>query len=202
LEATWGEAMSTRPFSHQFFRSVHGLTKRAGSSSWRCNVNAGATSGFVSDFFNGNCEHDFSHRSEADGRGTAGPTSRSPAGASHCGEEGFHFERGEDTWLDFDQKHDPTLTYNEFYADVKSGGKYELVSSPADSDVVFEIHLALEATAPILRLRILDPKSRIVLWPIDQRAKVATRDATARKNFDEAMNTLMGSLKKLVTNSP
>jgi hypothetical protein len=109
---------------------------------------------------------------------------------------------GEDTWLDFDPKHDPTLTYNEFYADMKSWGKYELVSSPADSDVVFEIHLALEATAPILRLRILDPKSHIVLWPINQMAKVASRDATARKNFDEAMNTLIGSLKKLVASSP
>jgi hypothetical protein len=34
---------------------------------------------------------------------------------------------GEDTWLDFDPKHDPTLTYNEFYANMKSWGKYEWV---------------------------------------------------------------------------
>ena len=87
---------------------------------------------------------------------------------------------------------------------ISNGGEdNELVSTPADSDVVFEIHLASEVpTAPTLRLRILDPKSHIVLWPINQMTKVASRDATARKNFDEAMNTLMGSLKKLVTSSP
>lgn len=109
---------------------------------------------------------------------------------------------GEDTWLDFDPKHDPNLTYNEFYADMKSWGKYELVSSPADSDVVFEIHLAAEERVPTLQLRIVDPKSHILLWPINQRAGPAARDATARKNFDAAMNTLMGTLKRLVTSSP
>jgi hypothetical protein len=32
------------------------------------------------------------------------------------------------------------LAYNEFYAYMKSWGKYELVSAPADSDLIFEIH--------------------------------------------------------------
>ena len=30
---------------------------------------------------------------------------------------------GEDIWLDYDPKHDPSLTYNEFNADIKSLGK-------------------------------------------------------------------------------
>jgi hypothetical protein len=113
---------------------------------------------------------------------------------------------GEDQWLDFDPKHDPTLTYNEFYADMKSWGKYELVSSPADADVVFEIRLASrDATRDAtlqLRLLILDPKTHVALWPLNQVAKSANRDATARKNFDEAMNALVESLKKLVACSP
>jgi hypothetical protein len=105
---------------------------------------------------------------------------------------------GEEQWLDFDPKHDPTLTYNEFYADMKSWGKFELVSSPADADVVFEIRLASPGAGPELRLLILDPKTHVVLWPLNQRARGANRDATARKNFDEAMNALVESLKKLV----
>ena len=33
----------------------------------------------------------------------------------------------------------PNLTYNNFYAQIKTWGKYELVSAPADADLVFEI---------------------------------------------------------------
>ena len=33
----------------------------------------------------------------------------------------------------------PNLTYNEFYAHMKSWGKYELSPAPADADLVFEI---------------------------------------------------------------
>ncbi len=106
---------------------------------------------------------------------------------------------GEDTWLDYDPKHDPSLTYNEFYADMKSWGKYELVSTPTDADVVFEIHLLLQERSPQLRLLILDPKSHITLWTLNQVAIGANRDATARKNLDKAMNALVATIQGLVT---
>jgi hypothetical protein len=104
---------------------------------------------------------------------------------------------GEDTWLDYDPKHDPSLTYNEFYADMKSWGKYELMSTPTDADVVFEIHLLLQERS--LRLLILDPKSHITLWTLNQIPNAANRDATARKNFDKAMNALVATIQGLVT---
>jgi hypothetical protein len=108
---------------------------------------------------------------------------------------------GEDTWLDYDAKHDPNLTYNEFYADMKSWGKYELVSTPTDADMVFEIHLLLQerSPSPQLKLLILDPKSHITLWTLNQFATAANRDATARKNFDKAMNALVATIQGLVT---
>jgi hypothetical protein len=109
---------------------------------------------------------------------------------------------GEDQWLDFDPKHDPTLTYNQFYADMKTWGKYELVSSPSAADVVFQIRLGYRDGGMQLRLRILDPQTHVVLWTLNQLAKGANRDATARKNLDEAMNALMESTKKLVAGSP
>ena len=37
---------------------------------------------------------------------------------------------------------DPDMTYNEFYAAMKSWGRYELVTSPADADMVLEIRFA------------------------------------------------------------
>jgi len=92
---------------------------------------------------------------------------------------------GEDGWLDYDPKHDPSLTYNEFYGDMKSWGNYELVSAPADADVVIEIHLLLQDRSPQLRLLILDPKSHITLWTLNQTPSVASRDATARKNCEK-----------------
>jgi len=106
---------------------------------------------------------------------------------------------GEDTWLDYDPKHDPALAYNELYGDMKSWGKYELVSTPADADVVFEIHLLLQERSPQLRLLILDPKSHITLWTLNQIPGPAARDATARKNFDKAMDALVAKIKGLVT---
>ena len=107
---------------------------------------------------------------------------------------------GEDTWLDYDPKHDPTLTYNEFYADMKSWGKYELVSSPTDADIVFEIHLVLQERSLQLHLLILDPKTHITLWTFHQYTNFANRDATARKNFDKAMDSVVATLRNLVSN--
>jgi hypothetical protein len=106
---------------------------------------------------------------------------------------------GQDSWLDYDPKHDPSLTYNEFYGDIKSWGKYELVSTPADADVVFEIHLLFQDHLLQLRLLILDPRSHITLWTLNQNTSVANRDATARKNFDKAVNALVEALKVLVS---
>src|SRR5271154_1239072 len=55
----------------------------------------------------------------------------------------------------------PDLTYNEFYAAMKSWGRYELVSSPADADLVIEIRLAYTASNPrSLRATVRDPKTR------------------------------------------
>jgi len=97
------------------------------------------------------------------------------------------------------QLHAPTLTYNQFYADIKSWGKYELTSSPADADVIFEIRSYDSREAGLqVHLAILDPKTHVILWPLTQKIEGASRTAIARKNFDEGMNALVGDLKKLV----
>jgi hypothetical protein len=66
-------------------------------------------------------------------------------------------------------------TYNQFYASLKSWGRYELVSTPADADLVFEIRYEIlfgpvdvmggsggSAKFPQIRLSILDPKTHII----------------------------------------
>jgi hypothetical protein len=72
----------------------------------------------------------------------------------------------------------PSRTYNEFYAAMKSWGRYELASAPADADLILEISFANPITgvnvfstsgggsssALLLKLVIVDPKARIPLW--------------------------------------
>jgi hypothetical protein len=106
---------------------------------------------------------------------------------------------GDDDWTIPHQIHAPNLTYNEFYADIKSWGKYELVPSPADADVVFEIRSYDSLQAGLqLRLSILDRKTHITLWSLTQKIEGASRTAAARKNFGEGMNALVEVLKELV----
>jgi hypothetical protein len=97
------------------------------------------------------------------------------------------------------------LAYNEFYADMKSWGKYELVAAPADADLIFEIRLVATGapffgnpTHPLcLYLVILDPKTHVVLWAVSDPMRGAGWESNARKNFDQAMATLVGEVKKL-----
>jgi hypothetical protein len=90
----------------------------------------------------------------------------------------------------------PEVTYDEFYAAMKSWGRYELVSTPADADLVFEISFNFGPT-PYLRLLILDQKTHVLLWPIAQQVKPWALAATRRKNFDQAMANLVDDFKKL-----
>lgn len=105
-----------------------------------------------------------------------------------------HGESGEENWLGIRD-----VTYNEFYALVKNWGKYELVPTPSDADVVFEIRYVPDYTeSPPLTLTILDPKTHIVLWSFTERVKTSGRASAGRKNFDRAMNSILDNLKQLV----
>lgn len=104
------------------------------------------------------------------------------------------------------------LTYNEFYAEIKNWGRYDIVSTPADSDLVFEIRFTSEIGATnvvngtggsaqdfLFRLSILDPKTRIVLWAFTEGVPQAANHAASRKKFDDAMTALVNNVKKLTS---
>jgi hypothetical protein len=108
----------------------------------------------------------------------------------------------------------PDRPFNEFYAAMTSWGRYDLVSTPSDADLVLEISFALSDTGlqqwqmqgafsanvtvlGPLRLTILDPKTHVVLWTIVEYVPAAILLGNRDKNFDESMNTLVGRLKKL-----
>jgi hypothetical protein len=97
----------------------------------------------------------------------------------------------------------PDRPYNEFYAAMKTWGRYELVSSPTDADLVLEVSWALSDTGlrlPVLgqlRLVIIDPKTHIMLWNLAEYVRGAVLLGNRDKNFDQAMNTIVARLKGL-----
>ncbi len=100
---------------------------------------------------------------------------------------------------------DMNQPYNGFYAAMKNWGRYELVGSPADADLVFEISFAaplvgadkLATFSPYLRLEILDAKTHFVLWTIVEPVEGAYRKATWDKNFNSGMTNLVSDLKNV-----
>lgn len=97
----------------------------------------------------------------------------------------------------------PDRPYNELYAVLGALGRYELVSSPAEADLVFEISWNLSDTGlrlPVLgqlRLRVIDPKTHITLWTYIEYVRGAILLGNRDKNFDQAMNTIVSRLKQV-----
>jgi hypothetical protein len=97
----------------------------------------------------------------------------------------------------------PDRPYNQFYAALKTWGRYQIVSSPSDADLVLEISWVLTDTGlrlPVLgqlRLLIIDPKTHVTLWNVTEYVRGAILLGNRDKNFDQAMNTVVGRLKIL-----
>jgi hypothetical protein len=87
--------------------------------------------------------------------------------------------------------------YNTFYAALKSCGHYEIVAAPADSDLVLEVKVVPSSVVWQLKLELLDPKTRIVLWAQYEPLKITASQKTRDKDFDDSINKLVGDLKAL-----
>jgi hypothetical protein len=120
---------------------------------------------------------------------------------SNAGEESNYAQR-KNNWI----SGGPNRAYNQFYAAMKAWGQYELVSSPAEADLIFEIRQRdrAEVALPMARLmlRILDPKTAINLWTITSYVEPAGRSANREKNYNQAMAELVDQLKSVASPSP
>jgi hypothetical protein len=106
----------------------------------------------------------------------------------------------------FDQKvfnGGPDRPYNQFYAAMKGWGRYEVVPSPAEAELIFEISWVLSDTGlklPVLgqlRLLVIDPKTHVKLWNFMEYVRGALLLGNRDKNFDRAMDTIVNRVKKL-----
>lgn len=104
----------------------------------------------------------------------------------------------------------PDRLYNEFYVAMKSWGRYELVSTPADADLVFEVSLTLiQVTHPDtlkggdpaydsqFRLAIRDMQTHTTLWGLTEHAQVAMLQGNRDKNFEQALFGIMFELRRI-----
>jgi hypothetical protein len=83
--------------------------------------------------------------------------------------------------------------YNQFYAAMKSWGRFDLVAAPADADILIEVRFALSQAEqrvmkgdsigtpldPRFRLEIRDPKSNALLWGFTEHAQWAILQGNA-----------------------
>jgi hypothetical protein len=97
---------------------------------------------------------------------------------------------------------------------MKTGGRYELVSAPADADLILEIELLaptaepqaaarLELTAvpfdPQFRLTIRDPRTNVLLWGFTEHVQWAILRGNRDKNFDDAMGRILADVQGLAS---
>jgi hypothetical protein len=103
---------------------------------------------------------------------------------------------------------DPKRDYNQFYAAMQTWGHYSLVGSPAEADLVVQISIIyiprLNFTEPFpsFRVALLDPKSNVTFWVLDEfLVDKPTFSMILKKNrdkvFDEAIEKLVSDLKAL-----
>lgn len=97
----------------------------------------------------------------------------------------------------FDGTIGPNEPYSQFYFAMKSWGRYELVSKPADADLVLQLRFdaplsSCQTHQPQLTLAILDTKSRFVLWTL-------TKPVKWDKDLRERIANLVDDLKQLAS---
>jgi hypothetical protein len=110
---------------------------------------------------------------------------------------------------------DPRRDYNQFYAAVKDWGRFNLVASPAEADLVLQISITSIPRQiggeivpfPAFKLTLIDPKTSIVLWALDEflvdRPGISLILKKNRdKIFDTAIGKLVDDLKSLTAPSP
>ena len=104
----------------------------------------------------------------------------------------------------------PNRLYDEFYAALKSWGRYELVSTPGDAELVFEIRLTnlqpmrsepLKEQNPQydsqFHLAIRDVQTHETLWGLTEHAQTAILQGNRDKNFEIALGRILSELKRI-----
>jgi hypothetical protein len=110
---------------------------------------------------------------------------------------------------------DPDRAFNQFYADVVSWGRYQVVATPAEADLVFELQLSAPSgpsnadkskgasdPLPMFRLVIYDRPTHYILWALTESVAPAEKQKAHDHNFDEALASLVLDAGRLTKSLP
>jgi hypothetical protein len=105
---------------------------------------------------------------------------------------------------------DTNRPYNEFYAALKTAGRYQLVVAPSGADLVLELRLfapygpsnankqhGASDPLPMLRLLIYDRKTHYVLWAFTESVDPAVLQRTHDRNLDNAITKIVGDFENV-----
>jgi hypothetical protein len=97
--------------------------------------------------------------------------------------------------------------YSQLYAGLQQWGRYQIVDSPSQADLLFEIKAIDPAIStgidgsvvyyPQLILRILDSKTNALLWTTTANIKAAGGQKSRDKGFDESVAVLVDRVRQL-----
>lgn len=101
--------------------------------------------------------------------------------------------------------------YNNLYAELKHWGKYRIVTSPAQADLILEVRSLApvsdvsgvngtvdSADSPQIRLQAIDPATHTVLWTLTSYVHAGIGlQKTRNKQFDQASLALVNQLRQL-----
>src|SRR5215472_6016151 len=110
----------------------------------------------------------------------------------------------------------PDRLYDEFYAGMRSWGRYELVGSPDEADLVFEIRLTViqpQRSDPFrgdtnpaydsqFHLAIRDVRTHETLWGLTEHAQTAILQENRDKNFEQALAGILSELRRIAGPAP
>lgn len=105
---------------------------------------------------------------------------------------------------------DETKAFNDVYAALQSWGHYQFVTSPAQADLIFDLHDIAPLTdvtggrggvysisSPAFQLVIVDAKTNVTLWTVTSPVDIAGRSKARAQWYSLAVTNLVSRVKVL-----
>ena len=94
----------------------------------------------------------------------------------------------------------PERAYNEFFADLKQWGHYDLVVDPKDADLVFAVRFveSHDLAWPQIRVVMTDAKTNIVLWGLVEQIDGAFMKKHRDQAFSNTVMKLVDDIQELI----
>jgi len=111
------------------------------------------------------------------------------------------YEQGDVTAFPSAYSGGPERAYSEFFAQMKTWGRFELVLDPSDADVVFAVRFVDSPglSVPQIRVGISDGKTHVALWGFVEQVDPAFFKKHRDASFSDSVQLLVADVQQLLT---